>query len=406
MPWGSFLLRPLRRLVGTAVLPRLRPRGSHRPDSLSDVQHVAVVHWDNLGDAVLLLPVLREIKRNLPAAQLTLVHNAKTAGVFEHCPHVDVRIPQDVQSPGKGSDPHGTPFGSRRLQFEAARLLRSAARSTSAVDLVIGPDWLDPVWGSSFFDNALFRKGCGPSLLAGRAAAGLPTVVEIQQHHVPRHLASLLALGLEVHDDHLDFWAGPDDASTAAQLLPVDMGERPTVAVAVGAGMARRRWPGGRFGQVVSELVKRFDCRVVLVGGDDARREADHVHDVVSAVDLVGRTSVGQMAEVLRRSDLLIGNDSGPVHVAAAVGTASVVVSAHPVDGFPWVVNSPMRYHPWRAEHSVVRPGRRIEGCVDSPTCTEGVPHCVLSVDVDEVIEASVALLGPTLPTGREGDRS
>jgi ADP-heptose:LPS heptosyltransferase len=157
---------------------------------------------------------------------------------------------------------------------------------------------------------------------------------------------------------------------------------------------------------VVSELVKRFDCRVVLVGGDDARREADHVHDVVSAVDLVGRTSVGQMAEVLRRSDLLIGNDSGPVHVAAAVGTASVVVSAHPVDGFPWVVNSPMRYHPWRAEHSVVRPGRRIEGCVDSPTCTEGVPHCVLSVDVDEVIEASVALLGPTLPTGREGDRS
>lgn len=394
MPWGRFLLRPLRRAAAAAVMPRVRPRGAYRPTDLADVRHVAVVHWDNLGDAVFLLPVLREIRRNLPDAHLTLVHNAKTTGVFEHCPYIDTMIGQDVQTSGSGSDPHGVQLGSGQLQLVAARLLRSSARSTSAVDLVVGPDWLDPVWGSTFFDSVLFRQGCGPLILADRAAVGLPTEVAIRQHHVPRHLAALVALGMVVDDDRLEFWTGPRDALTAGELLPGGAHGQATVAVAVGAGMARRRWPGSRFAAVVGELVRQTDCRVVLVGGDDARMEADAVVREVNAVDLVGRTTIGEMAEVLRRCDLLIGNDSGPVHVAASVGTGSVVVSAHPVDGVPWVVGSPMRYRPWGVEHAVVRPRRRLDGCIDGPTCTAAAPHCVLSVGVDDVLDAVMAMLG------------
>jgi len=132
-----------------------------------------------------------------------------------------------------------------------------------------------------------------------------------------------------------------------------------------------------------------------LVGGNDARSTADEVRDLShgATVDLVGRTSVGVLAEVLNRTDLVIGNDSGLVHVAAAVGTAGVVVSAHPLDGEPWVVNSPNRYRPWGVPSVVLQPPTRLESCGDRPTCLAEKAHCILSVSVEDVVEEAVHIL-------------
>ena len=109
---------------------------------------------------------------------------------------------------------------------------------------------------------------------------------------------------------------------------------------------------------VADVLVERLAAQVVLVGAADASCTAEEVQAQSNkvALDLVGKTSIGVLGESLRRADLIVGNDSGPMHVAAAVGTSGVVVSAHPIDGEPWVVNSPSRYRPWGVPSVVLQP--------------------------------------------------
>ena len=102
---------------------------------------------------------------------------------------------------------------------------------------------------------------------------------------------------------------------------------------------------------------------------------------------------MGVLAEILRCADLAICNDSGPAHVAAAVGTAVVVVSTHPLDGEPWVVNSPNRYRPWGVPNAVVQPLERLESCRSQRTCLAEEAHCILSVSVDDVVNAAIRLM-------------
>lgn len=395
MPWGQFLARPLVRLIGRLILSRVW-RGTHgaRIGSIFDARHVAIVHWDNLGDAVLLGPVLRELRRNLPAARIVLVFNERNDEVFACCPYVDVLCPQTVQMPNMEGSPHGLPLGRRRMALDASRLLANEARTNGPIDLLIGPDWLDPVYGASFFDSALFRSGGGARLLELPRGRNGPEV-EIRQHHVTRNLDIIRSLGAHVEADHLEFWTTLDDEDQAAGLLTGLVSDQPVVVLALGAGVPRRQWSSRRFAQLADELGSLSGAQVVLVGGPDAVGAAGVVrqHCQGPVVDLVGRTSVGVLAEILRRSDLAVCNDSGPAHVAAAVGTPVVVVSAHPRDGEPWVVNSPNRYRPWGVPSIVVQPLERLELCRDQRTCLAEEAHCILSVPVDDVVCAAIRLL-------------
>ena len=398
MPWALFLARRPIRFLARLVMPRFGRRvGTTRCRAIEETSHVAVVHWEeSLGDAVLLSPVLRELRRTLPRARIVLVCNANNKEVFANCPHVDALRTQEVQEspidlvrdhPGIGA------ATSRRRPLDAAKILAGEARSHGPIDLVIGPDWLDPVYGASFFDNALFRAGGGSRILRHRNGTGFD--IDVRQHHVLRNLDIARALGVEVEDDSLEFWTTSDDVAEATELLAGLRADKPIVALGAGAGAPRRQWPADRFAHVVDVLVERSTAQVVLVGAADATCTAEEVQVQSNkvALDLVGKTSIGVLGELLRRADLIIGNDSGPMHVAAAVGTSGVVVSKHPVDGEPWVVNSPSRYRPWGVPSVVLQPPTGFESCGEELTCTAMVPHCILSVSEAEVAEAAMMLL-------------
>jgi ADP-heptose:LPS heptosyltransferase len=106
----------------------------------------------------------------------------------------------------------------------------------------------------------------------------------------------------------------------------------PFVTLHPGATDARRRWPAERFAAVADALAAR-GAQVVLVGhGDDDAREARLVAAAMraTALDLVGRLTLSATTGLLERSALHVGNDSGPRHLAAAVGTATVSVYLAP----------------------------------------------------------------------------
>jgi len=117
------------------------------------------------------------------------------------------------------------------------------------------------------------------------------------------------------------------DRDLAEARQSFDLHATPFVAIHPGATDGRRRWPAERFSQVGDELARR-GLRVVMIGGQEESPLTRAVLDSMQmpAVDLSGRLSLSGLAGLLARADLVVANDSGPVHLAAAVGTRTVGV--------------------------------------------------------------------------------
>jgi heptosyltransferase-2 len=102
-------------------------------------------------------------------------------------------------------------------------------------------------------------------------------------------------------------------------------------------------------------------------------------------IDLVGQTTLRQTAAVLEQCDLYVGNDTGPLHIAAAAGTPVVVVMSHPLGGDPTWRYSPDRFGPRGVPSRIIRP-EPVPPC--TTYCRSGIAHCILNVPIDQVTRA------------------
>jgi|RhiMetdeSRZDD1v2_1073273.scaffolds.fasta_scaffold83226_3 heptosyltransferase I len=156
--------------------------------------------------------------------------------------------------------------------------------------------------------------------------------------------------------------------------------EKETVCVIhPAARWATKRWPVSRFAQLADELVARERFRVVIVGNTPPIGQFEEITHLMKhpAINLVGKTSLLQLAALLRRSDLLVTNDSGPMHLAAAVGTPVVAIFG-PTD--------PRRVGPYGTGHVVLRKDVDCSRCTRRACVRDGA--CLKAIDVDEVHEA------------------
>jgi heptosyltransferase-2 len=182
--------------------------------------------------------------------------------------------------------------------------------------------------------------------------------------------------------------------AAAVAILGAD--PTPIAVLAPGASVARRCWPGDRFAELARWLGDEHGMRVVVLGGavDRERVGVPELLATPGIIDAMGRLTLRSSAAVIRRASVFVGNDSGPAHLAAAVGTATVVVSAHPADGEPWMFNSPMRYRPWQVPSEVVQPPTAAPGC--DRGCTAGEAHCIAQISVSAVHGAVEHVLAHT----------
>jgi len=192
---------------------------------------------------------------------------------------------------------------------------------------------------------------------AGRGFAHtVPVAVPPVRQETALALDALRAIGITPVSERLLFVPSPADRERASALLGPDRPLR--VAVHPGGGanpgmtLKSKRWPHHRFAAIADRLVAERGAQIVLVGGSDDRSIADAMLVAMKhkdrsgldrpdqspgVIDLVGRTTLGELGAVLERCHLFLGNDTGPVYLAAAVGTP-VVALFGPTD--------PRRYAP------------------------------------------------------------
>lgn len=362
------LLRLLGRLLRLATTARRQP-----------VRRILVIKPDHLGDVLLLTPALRALRQHMPHAHIALMIGPWSRQVVAHNPDPDALI--CFPFPGFTRQPKARMRDPYLLLFKTALLLR-AGRFDAAV---IARD--DHWWG------ALLAALAGiPSRIGYDVATVRPFLTTALPHNPAQHvtmqglelIAGLIGHPIEERpatrpplDDNDREWA-------TQRLSECELDGTPIVAIHPGTGGESKLWIGHRWTEVANALAKR-GYRVLLTGGPGEQALVDQIagRTTQPPVTLVGAATVGQLAAIYERCELVVGVDSGPLHLAASVGVPTVTLFG-PSD--------PQRFgpgsHPRR--HIVLRSGLWCSPCNDLTDCPRGtVPsECMTLVRTQQVVSA------------------
>jgi len=164
--------------------------------------------------------------------------------------------------------------------------------------------------------------------------------------------------------------------------------DRALIAIHAGTSNPAKMWPKDRYAELVKKLKDLFPCDVVLLGDQNEKILAREIASLSGkdVVDLAGRLSLRELAAVIERADIFIGNDTGPMHMAAALGVPVVAIFGRNIKGV-----SPTRWRPWGEGHVVLHEAPSCDPCYDTSCPYEYM--CLKNVTVDAVLNAAVDIL-------------
>jgi ADP-heptose:LPS heptosyltransferase len=385
------------------LLSRGEAKTAHFGVDVKGARSIVVVRSDGIGDLVLMSPFLRELRRSNPSAWITLVVDAKFKNLVELCPYVSEVLGFDLNYRGRAIVPS--------LVLRSWRLSKRHLKPRR-FDLALVPRWDVDFYHSTYvayFSGAGCRIAYSENVHAGKQLLNrdfdrlLTRAIDdrTRKHELERNLDFLRDAGVTVEDGRLEAWLSEEDRETAKRALSSSgvTTNEPLIGINPGAGHDKRLWPLERFAELGNLLKCEFGARFMILGGpEDSVRGSTLQKELGSAaINFAGQMTLRQTAALLEHTPLMISNDSGLMHLAAAVGASVLEISCHPRGGDPNHGNAPDRFHPWCKDYVVLQPDQPSQPCTGA--CEWNEAHCILGVSVGTVFAAAKSLL-----TGRQGD--
>lgn len=282
------------------------------------MKNIMVVKLSAIGDVIHALPVSYALKETFPEARVTWVVEPPAYELLTDNPYIDEIILFEKKK-FKSLGGFLTNFGpfKRRLQqnqYDAALDLQGLFKSAAIAYLSKAPVRLGTCNMRECSDR-VSRPVIGP---------------HAQGHIVERYLDAARELGCRVDKVVFPMNVTARDEDLAARIMQqagADIGN-PYVVLAVGANWPNKRWPTKYFAALSDWLYSQKLIPVVIGGGVlDASLAAEiEAAAEIPPVNLVGRTSLKQLAHIIRHARLTLGGDTGPVHLSAGIGTKTVMV--------------------------------------------------------------------------------
>jgi lipopolysaccharide heptosyltransferase II len=360
------------REVGSIIAEGIRPTVFSEKD---DFKRILIVRTDRIGDVLLSTPVIEELRRAYPNAYIAMMTSPYAKEVVSGNPYLDEVIVYDKDKRQR-SWRSSLKFSRnlKKKRFDAAIILHP----TNRVHLV------------TFFAGIPKRVGLNRKLgflLTDRIEH---TKQLGEKHEIEYNLDILRYMGIEPKDNRLFMPIKPTEEKWAESIFrsenikPADK----VLAVHPGASCPSKVWPSQRFAQAADRLIDKYGFKVILISGP---KDVKLTQDVIShmrhpAVNLAGKTSVSQLASVLKRCRLFISNDSGPVHIASALDVPVISIFGRNQKGL-----SPDR---WAPLGKLAKALHKDVGCVEclAHNCVKDF-ICLKAITVEDVIQAADALL-------------
>ncbi len=347
---------------------------------VTQIRRIALVKLWGIGNLAMILPYVRAVRSRFPKAEIVFLTLDRNRALVEGCTGVDRVFTVADQ-------------GLWRPLLDMLRLIVRLRRQR--VDL-----YLD-------FEQFLRVTGIWARLGGVRQAIGFDTPHQhralLYHARVPyrddRHMSEVfgdIVRSAGVVALHLPPFVVPrrPDAARRARELLAGAGSRPWIVLHPGSGdnFPGRRWPVERFARAACDLHARIGGMMVLTGTKEERAVLEALRQPlqqhgVPVLDLCGVADVCTLVELLSSCDLLISNDTGPVHLASAVGTPVVAL---------YGPNTPFLYGPLGLHSRAIDHRLPCSPCLNnlsgkSSDCR--YPACILAIEVDEVVDAAVQVL-------------
>ena len=291
---------------------------------------ILLTRTDRLGDVVLSTPAIKAVRTHYPNAQIAFMVRPYTRDIVEGNPNIDEIIIYDKY--GKHKSFLSTvkfAFNLRKKKFDIAIMLHP----TNRVHLI------------SFLAGIPRRIGYDRKMSFFLTEKIPHLKQEGKKHELEYNLDLLKVLGIEAKDNSLFVPVREKDK----QVLDIVLDENhvgngvPLVVISPGASSLSKVWPAKNFAKVADDLANRLKARIFLVSDKKNANFAEKVSDFMKyePVNLAGKIAVGELVALISRCKIFISNDSGPVHIACAVGTPVISIFGRKSPGL-----SPKRWGP------------------------------------------------------------
>ncbi len=309
-----------------------------------DCRSILCVRLDNMGDVLMTTPALRAVKASAPGRHLTLLTSSVGAAIAPFIPEIDELIVCDVPwvgSPVNQGAAAVTDLVSvlRERHFDAAILFTVQSQNPLPAAMLCYLAGIPRVLGHCRENPYRLLTDWVPD----------PEVLFASRHEVERQLDLVAAIGCTTANRRLSLTPPPSAGSQALQRLRatgVDV-TRPWVLLHAGVSEAKRQYPAAGYVRAAQRLIGEYGYQVVLTGSPSEREYAEGICAAIGtqAYNAAGMFPLEAFIGLIAQAPVLVSNNTGPVHMAAALGTPVVVLYAmtNP-QHTPWQVDSRVLY--------------------------------------------------------------
>ena len=323
-------------------------------------QKILLIRLSSLGDIVLTTPAIRAVRAHFPDAYIAMLVAKQSAEILRENPHLNEIITFDRLAKNKDTG-------------EMLRIIRQirARKFTLTIDL------------QRKFRTEMLMYFSGAAERIGKGRFSTVRVPEQGNKHATVHYFDLLhAAGIPAEDQRLELFLSESERLDAAQRFDTAGVNDAQLKVGVfpGAGWKLREWMPERFAAIGDKLVEHFNANVLIFGGQKERELVQTVANLMNghAIPFAGNLEVRQLAACLEKCDLFLTNDTGPMHISAAVGTPTVSLFGP---------GNHIRFQPLGTLHQTIRHAVPCSPCKQfTDKCKDNI--CMKGIGVDEVWES------------------
>ena len=315
---------------------------------------------------VLLTPALRALKIAYPHSHVALLIRPLVADLMESHPYIDEII---VDSKGRALNRLASfwkPVNEiRRSDFDLAVVLHPTSLRNALIPFLAG------------IPERIGSNVSGRGILLTQTCADRTDL-----HEVQRYLRVLELIDIHEPNAKLEFWHTDADRHAARQILAAH-GISPKeclIGANLGTTWRTKRWSLENFAAVITQIQKRMDVQLLLTGStaEIPLGEALVQMAKVETINLIGKTTLMQLSALIESCDLYLTCDSGPMHIAAAVGTPTIALFGP---------TSPTRHGPYGENHKVIEKPVECRPCYKRKCMRKDLSHlCMTEIDSNEVI--------------------